>query len=108
MRSTLVPAYTGNKYETADPRISPIYSQNLANLPPQLILWGAAEVLQCDAKAWVSKCKAAGIDVTTYTAPAGLHCCTMGGLAATRQTEQEADTVLVRWLMSQSSLAKQS
>ena len=108
MRLTLVPAYTGEKIDAADSRVSPLFSQSLTSLSPQLVLWGAAEVLQCDARAWVARCEAAGVGVTSYAAPCGLHCRTMGGLAGTWQTRREADTILIAWLVSQRGHVKQA
>ncbi|HSM23955.1 MAG TPA: alpha/beta hydrolase [Anaerolineaceae bacterium] len=61
--TTYVDYYT-NGYKATDPLISPLFAENLRNLPPILIQSGRNEVLLDDAIRFYEKAHQAGVDVT--------------------------------------------
>jgi acetyl esterase/lipase len=45
------------------PLVSPV-NADLAGLPPTFVLWGGAEILRDQIRAFVERARAAGVDVT--------------------------------------------
>lgn len=98
MASTLVPMYVGDSHSPSEAAISPLKCEDVGDLCPQLVTWGSAEVLQCDAREWAKRCHAAGVEVETYVGHGGLHCFCLGGLASSKALEREGDKVFIRWI----------
>lgn len=65
-------AYAGQASDRTDPDISPIYA-DLADLPPTLMVVGAADILLQDNLAMTTRLSAAGVDVDLRVYPDSPH-----------------------------------
>jgi acetyl esterase/lipase len=63
--------YRSDKCDPRDPRVSPIYAQDLSGLPPALIIAAEYDTLRDEAKAYAERLKTAGV-ATRYTCAEGM------------------------------------
>ena len=63
--------YRGDQCDPTDPRVSPIYAEDLSGLPPALIIAAEYDTLRDEAAAYAERLKAAGV-ATRYTCFAGM------------------------------------
>jgi len=62
--------------DTADPRLSPLLAEDLAGLPPALVMLAGCDPLHDEGLAYAEKLRAAGVEVTIADYPGMLHCFT--------------------------------
>jgi acetyl esterase len=88
--------YCGDRCDPKDPRVSPIFADDLSGLPSALIVTAEYDTLRDEAKAYAARLEAAGVP-TRYTCYAGMvhGFLQMRGLVAQAQsaTEEIARTV---------------
>jgi acetyl esterase len=65
--------YCSDQCDPTDPRVSPIYSQDLAGLPPALIIAAEYDTLRDEAKAYAERLKAAGVATRHICAEGMVH-----------------------------------
>ena len=63
--------YRGDQCDPRDPRVSPIYAQDLSRLPPALIIAAEYDTLRDEAEAYAERLKTAGI-ATRYICADGM------------------------------------
>ena len=63
--------YRSDRCDPRDPRVSPIYAEDLSGLPPALIIAAEYDTLRDEAEAYSERLKAAGV-VTHYTCADGM------------------------------------
>ena len=63
--------YCGGQCDPRDPRVSPIYAQDLSGLPPALIIAAEYDTLRDEAQAYAERLKAAGV-ATRYICVDGM------------------------------------
>lgn len=63
--------YRNDRCDPKDPRVSPIYAQDLAGLPPALIIAAEYDTLRDEAKAYAERLESAGVS-TRYICAAGM------------------------------------
>jgi len=63
--------YRGDQCDPRDPRVSPIYAQDLSRLPPALIIAAEYDTLRDEAQAYAERLKTAGI-ATRYICAGGM------------------------------------
>ena len=63
--------YRGDQCDPRDPRVSPIYAQDLSRLPPALIIAAEYDTLRDEAEAYAERLKTAGI-ATRYLCAEGM------------------------------------
>jgi len=63
--------YCNDQCDPSDPRVSPIYTQDLSGLPPALIIAAEYDTLRDEAEAYANRLKAAGV-ATRYICAAGM------------------------------------
>jgi acetyl esterase len=63
--------YRGDQCDPTDPRVSPIYAEDLSGLPPALIIAAEYDTLRDEAAAYAERLKTAGV-ATRYTCFAGM------------------------------------
>ena len=63
--------YRSDQCDPRDPRVSPIYAQDLSGLPPALIIAAEYDTLRDEAEAYAERLKAAGV-VTHYICADGM------------------------------------
>jgi acetyl esterase len=63
--------YRGDQCDPRDPRVSPIYAQDLSRLPPTLIISAEYDTLRDEAEAYAERLKTAGI-ATRYICAEGM------------------------------------
>jgi epsilon-lactone hydrolase len=86
-----------------DPRVNLLYA-NLAGLPPINIYYGAQEVLAGEAREFADRAKAASLDVSLHSVPAGQHLFLLG---AGRVPETDAAIAeMGQWLRSKLAVTR--
>jgi acetyl esterase len=63
--------YCGDQCQPKDPRVSPIFAQDLSGLPPALIIAAEYDTLRDEAKAYAERLKGAGV-ATRYVCAEGM------------------------------------
>ena len=63
--------YCSDQCDPSDPRVSPIYAQDLSGLPPALIIAAEYDTLRDEAEAYAERLKAAGV-ATHYICADGM------------------------------------
>ena len=63
--------YCGDRCDPSDPRVSPIYAQDLSGLPPALIIAAEYDTLRDEAEAYAERLEAAGV-ATRYICAEGM------------------------------------
>ncbi len=63
--------YCGDQCDPSDPRVSPIYAQDLSGLPPALIIAAEYDTLRDEAEAYAERLEAAGV-ATRYICAEGM------------------------------------
>jgi len=92
---------TGTTYD--DPRVNPLHA-DLTGLPPINLHYGAYEILAGAVVEFADRAKAAGLDVSLHSVPAGQHLFLFG---AGRVPETDtAITQMGRWLRSKLGLTE--
>jgi acetyl esterase len=79
--------YYGDERDRRDPRVSPIYADDLSRLPPALIITAEFDTLRDEAKAYADRLQAAGVPAR-YTCYSGMvhGFLQMGGLVPQAQS----------------------
>jgi acetyl esterase len=65
--------YCGDQCEPKDPRVSPIYAQDLSDLPPALIIAAEYDTLRDEAEAYSERLKASGVTTCYICADGMVH-----------------------------------
>jgi acetyl esterase len=65
--------YCNDRCDSRDPRVSPIYADDLSRLPPALIIAAEYDTLRDEAEAYAERLKAAGVAATYICAPGMVH-----------------------------------
>jgi acetyl esterase len=82
--------YCGNQCEARDPRVSPIFEQDLSGLPPALIISAEYDTLRDEAAAYAERLKSAGVATLYLCAEGMVHgFLQMRGLVAEAQSATE-------------------
>jgi acetyl esterase/lipase len=81
--------YRSERCDARDPRVSPIYAQGLAGLPPALIIAAEYDALRDEAEAYAERLEAAGV-ATRYVCAAGM----IHGFLQMRGLVPDAETAL--------------
>ena len=82
--------YCGDRCDPRDPRVSPIYAQDLSGLPPALIIAAEYDTLRDEAEAYARRLKAAGVATRYICADGMVHgFLQMRGLVPEAQTAAE-------------------
>jgi len=82
--------YRGDACDAKDPRVSPIYAQDLSGLPPALIISAEYDTLRDEAAAYAERLKKAGVATRYRCAEGMVHgFLQMRGLVAEAQTATE-------------------
>ena len=82
--------YCGDRCDARDPRVSPIFAQDLSGLPPALIIAAEYDTLRDEAQAYAERLSAAGIAASYVCAGGMVHgFLQMRGLVAEAQTATE-------------------
>jgi len=82
--------YCGDQCEPRDPRVSPIFAQDLSGLPPALIIAAEYDTLRDEAKAYADWLKGAGVATRYVCAEGMVHgFLQMRGLVAEAQVATE-------------------
>jgi acetyl esterase len=82
--------YCGDQWEPRDPRVSPIYAQDLSGSPPALIIAAEYDTLRDEAKAYAERLNAAGVATRYIRAEGMVHgFLQMRGLVAEAQSAIE-------------------
>jgi acetyl esterase len=63
--------YCGNRCDPRDPRVSPIFAEDLSGLPPALVIAAEYDTLRDEAEAYAKRLQSAGVP-TRYTCCAGM------------------------------------
>ncbi|TMH26577.1 MAG: alpha/beta hydrolase, partial [Betaproteobacteria bacterium] len=63
--------YRGDQCDPSDPRVSPIYAEDLSGLPPALIITAEYDTLRDEAQAYAERLKSAGV-ATHYICANGM------------------------------------
>lgn len=91
--------FAGPGRDPASPEISPALSIDLRGVPSHLCCYGRSEVYHEHSERWIARCKADGVDVVEYARRGAVHTFCLGGLTSDSKTEQEADRVLLGYIM---------
>jgi len=82
--------YCNDQCDPSDPRVSPVYAQDLAGLPPALIIAAEYDTLRDEAQAYAERLKAAGVATRYICAQGMVHgFLQMGGIVPDAQTATE-------------------
>jgi acetyl esterase len=65
--------YRNDQCDTLDPRVSPLYAQDFAGLPPALIIAAEYDTLRDEAEAYAERLKAAGVATRYICADSMVH-----------------------------------
>ena len=65
--------YRGDQCDPRDPRVSPIYAEDLSRLPPALIIAAEYDTLRDEAEAYAERLKAAGVATRYICADSMVH-----------------------------------
>jgi acetyl esterase len=67
----VLPDLSGDRCEPRDPRVSPIFAEDLSGLPPALIIAAEYDTLRDEAEAYSKRLQAAGV-ATRYVCASGM------------------------------------
>jgi len=82
--------YCSDRCDAKDPRVSPIFAEDLSGLPPALIIAAEYDTLRDEAQAYAERLKAAGVATRYVCTPGMVHgFLQMRGLVADAQTATE-------------------
>ena len=83
--------YSADRCDPRDPRVSPIYAEDLSGLPPALIIAAEYDTLRDEAKAYAERLEAAGVEARYVCATGMVHgFLQMRGLVPDAQAATEA------------------
>jgi acetyl esterase len=75
--------YYGDQRDRRDPRVSPLYADDLSRLPPALIIAAEFDTLRDEAAAYVERLLASGVPAKYHCYPGMVHgFLQMGGLVS--------------------------
>jgi acetyl esterase len=79
--------YYGDERDRRDPRVSPLYADDLSGLPPALIIAAEFDTLRDEAAAYAERLSAAGVPARYHCYPGMVHgFLQMGGLVSQAQS----------------------
>jgi acetyl esterase/lipase len=81
------------------PEISALF-QDVARLPPQLILYSKDEILASDSARWIKKSRLSGVDVTEYAVNGEMHTFAVGWPVCGWKMQQECDKMMLNYIFS--------
>jgi acetyl esterase len=83
-------SYCSERCDARDPRVSPLFAEDLSGLPPALIIAAEYDTLRDEAQAYAERLKAAGVATRYVCAPGMVHgFLQMRGLVVDAQTATE-------------------